>query len=60
MYNSQDAFAHLSGYHRNFIGQLERGEKSPCLGALFDVAKTLSVKPSALLKTVEERMSHSG
>src|SRR4051794_7463181 len=30
---SQDSFAHRTGYHRNYIGQLERGEKSPSLTA---------------------------
>jgi transcriptional regulator with XRE-family HTH domain len=50
---SQDTFAHRSGYHRNYIGLLERGEKSPSLAALFDFAKALEVKPSEILESVE-------
>ena len=51
--DSQDAFAHRTGYHRNYIGQLERGEKSPSLKALFDFAAAVGLRPSDLLKQVE-------
>jgi transcriptional regulator with XRE-family HTH domain len=44
-------------YHRNYIGQLERGEKSPSLTALFDFAKTFGMRPSEVLKHVEGRLS---
>ncbi len=50
---SQDSYAHQTGYHRNYIGQLERGEKSPSLKALFDFAESFQLKPSELLKKVE-------
>lgn len=50
---SQDELAARSGYHRTYIGQLERGEKSPSLRTLFDLASTLDVAPSSLLKHVE-------
>lgn len=53
---SQDGFAHMTGYHRNYIGQLERGEKSPSLAALFDFAKGVRSTPSQLLREVERRM----
>jgi transcriptional regulator with XRE-family HTH domain len=53
---SQDEFAHLAGYHRNFIGQLERGEKSPSLGALFNFAQSLGMKPSEILKLMERQI----
>jgi transcriptional regulator with XRE-family HTH domain len=52
---SQDSFAHLSGYHRNYIGQLERGEKSPSLSALFNLSEALKLRPSQLVKMIEQR-----
>ena len=55
--DSQDAFAHRTGYHRNYIGQLERGEKSPSLSALFALGKGCGVRPSQLLKLTEKLYS---
>jgi transcriptional regulator with XRE-family HTH domain len=54
--DSQDLFAHRTGYHRNYIGQLERGEKSPSLNALFNLSKALSLRPSQLLEIVEKQL----
>lgn len=53
---SQDSYAHQTGYHRNYIGQLERGEKSPSLKALFDFAGSFELRPSELLKKVEKHL----
>jgi transcriptional regulator with XRE-family HTH domain len=53
---SQDAFAHRTGYHRNYVGQLERGEKSPSLKALFDFAESFGLMPSELLRRMENRL----
>jgi transcriptional regulator with XRE-family HTH domain len=53
---SQDSFAHATGYHRNYIGQLERGEKSPSLSALFNLSQTLDLLPSQLLPQVEKQL----
>jgi transcriptional regulator with XRE-family HTH domain len=53
---SQDFYAHETGYHRNYIGQLERGEKSPSLKALFDFAQSFGMLPSELLHRVETKM----
>ena len=53
---SQDSFAHLTGYHRNYIGQLERGEKSPSLTAIFNLSKALNVRPARLLEFVEREL----
>jgi transcriptional regulator with XRE-family HTH domain len=50
---SQESYAHQTGYHRNYIGQLERGEKSPSLKALFDFARSFGLEPSEFLRRVE-------
>jgi transcriptional regulator with XRE-family HTH domain len=42
-----------SGYHRTYIGQLERGEKSPSLRTIFNLASTMGVLPSELVRGVE-------
>jgi transcriptional regulator with XRE-family HTH domain len=55
--NSQDSFAHQTGYHRNYVGQLERGEKSPSLNALFDFAGSFGMKPSELLRLMEREIA---
>ena len=54
---SQDELAFRAGYHRTYIGQLERGEKSPSLRTIYNLAKTLGVAPSALLRRVEHLLS---
>jgi len=50
---SQDRLAHESGYHRTYIGMLERGEKSPSLRTIVNIATTLRVKPSYIVASVE-------
>lgn len=56
---SQDSFAHATGYHRNYIGQLERGEKSPSLSALFNLSQALDRLPSQFLPLVEKQLGLS-
>lgn len=46
--------AHRSGYARNFIGLVERGEISPSLRTLFNLAEVLDSKPSKLVADVEK------
>ncbi|HWW15173.1 MAG TPA: helix-turn-helix transcriptional regulator [Candidatus Dormibacteraeota bacterium] len=50
---SQEELGARSGYHRTYIGLLERGQKSPSLRTLFDLAATLSVPPSSIVQRVE-------
>jgi transcriptional regulator with XRE-family HTH domain len=50
---SQNALGYASGYHRTYISQLERGKKSPSLRTIFNLATTLDVLPSKLIKKVE-------
>ena len=51
---SQDDLGAKSGYHRTYIGQLERGEKSPSLRTIFNLASTMRVLPSELVRVVEK------
>jgi transcriptional regulator with XRE-family HTH domain len=57
---SQEELAHVSGYHRNYIGILERGEKSPSLRTLFNLAGALTISPSDILKRVERSLKKQG
>jgi transcriptional regulator with XRE-family HTH domain len=57
---SQEELAHVSGYHRNYIGILERGEKSPSLRTLFNLAGALTISPSDILRRVELSLRKTG
>jgi transcriptional regulator with XRE-family HTH domain len=50
---SQQALADKAGYHRTYIGLLEHGQKSPSLRTIFNIAATLQVEPSEIVKGVE-------
>lgn len=50
---SQEQLGFESGYHRTYIGLLERGKKSPSLKTLFRLARALRVKPSQIVEQVE-------
>jgi transcriptional regulator with XRE-family HTH domain len=57
---SQEELAHVSGYHRNYIRILERGEKSPSLRTLFNLGGSLSISPSEILNQVERLLKKQG
>ena len=57
---SQAKIAHDLGYTERYIGQLERGTKSPTLRTLADVAKAFSIEVSAIIKAAERRYRNSG
>lgn len=50
---SQEELAFESGYHPTYIGQVERGKKSPSLRAITRLAKALSTSGSDLLTRLE-------
>ena len=50
---SQEELAFESGYHPTYIGQLERGKKSPSLRAIMRLAKALGAPGSELLQRLE-------
>jgi transcriptional regulator with XRE-family HTH domain len=51
---SQEEFAHISGLHRTYIGQIERGEKNISFENLSKVAGVLDVTLSELLAGLED------
>jgi transcriptional regulator with XRE-family HTH domain len=48
---SQEAFADVLGYHRTYVGGLERGERNLSLRAVERLADSLDVDPMALLRS---------
>lgn len=50
---SQEELAHRSGYHPTYIGQLERGKKSPSLRTIVSLAGVLGLSASEMLRRVE-------
>ena len=57
---SQLKLADALGYTERYIGQLERGTKSPTLRTLADIAKAFSTDLSTIIKAAERRHRHSG
>jgi transcriptional regulator with XRE-family HTH domain len=51
---SQEEFAHISGLHRTYIGQIERGEKNISFENLSKVAGVLGLTLSELLAGLED------
>lgn len=56
---TQEELAHRSGYHPTYIGQLERGRKSPSLRTILSLAAALNVPGTELVKRVEQRAPNS-
>ena len=54
---SQEALAFESGYHTTYIGQMERGQKSPSLRTILDLAAALHTPGSEMLRRVERHLS---
>ena len=49
---SQEGFAHECGFHRSYMGAVERGEKNITLAMVNKLAKTLKISLSELFKSV--------
>jgi len=52
---SQENLAFRCGSHRNYIGEIERGEKSPSLHIIFALAEGLDMPASELVKMAERQ-----
>ncbi|MGE4170264.1 MAG: helix-turn-helix domain-containing protein [Candidatus Margulisiibacteriota bacterium] len=53
---SQEKLALESDMDRTYLSLLERGERNPTLKVVFALAKTLKLSPSALVKSIEQRV----
>lgn len=49
---SQEAFAHECGFHRSYMGAVERGEKNITLAMVNKVAKALRISLAELFRGV--------
>ena len=47
---SQEEFADVCGYHRTYIGSIERGERNITVSTLEALAAALGVAPTELLR----------
>lgn len=56
---SQEALAFESGYHATYIGQMERGQKSPSLRTIMNLAGALRTPGSEMLRRVEARLGRT-
>lgn len=56
---SQQALADRLGYNINYIGQIERAEKSPSLNTLMSLATVFDLSLSELFNAAERRVSLS-
>ncbi len=52
---SQEALALESGYHPTYIGQLERGKKSPSLRTIVSLSEVLGIYPSEIVQRYEKK-----
>ena len=56
---SQEVLGFESGYHRTYISLLERGQKSPSLRTVFNLAKALKIEPCELIRQVESTIQQN-
>jgi transcriptional regulator with XRE-family HTH domain len=50
---SQEELAEISGYHRTYVGMIERGERNISIATLEALAGSLGVDPQRLLERRE-------
>lgn len=51
---SQEGFAEVVGFHRTYMGDLERGERNLSLQSLEHLAESIGVDPLDLLQPIAE------
>jgi len=57
---SQEYLAEITGLHRTYISQLERGLKSPSVRVLSHITNALGITMGEFLRAVEELLSVDG
>lgn len=51
---SQEKLAEFADMHRTYMGGIERGERNLCLENIVKLSRALRLKPSELMKVVDE------
>lgn len=54
---SQQALAERLGYDVNYIGQLERAEKSPTLTTIMSICTAFEIPVSKFIRAAEKRLA---
>ena len=54
---SQEELADRANLHRNYIGMIERGERSPTLLAIEGIARGMKMRASELIARAEGRLN---
>ncbi|MCY4146181.1 MAG: helix-turn-helix transcriptional regulator [Chloroflexi bacterium] len=54
---SQESLGFLSGLHRTYISEIERGQKSPSLRAIVAIAQALDINASELILLAEKKQA---
>lgn len=52
---SQERLSELSGLNRNYVSDVERGRRNPCLFNIVKLAEALDVSPCELFRPFEKR-----
>ena len=53
---SQEELGFRAELHRNYVGQIERGMKSPTLGVILKLARVLNCPAGKLVSAVERQL----
>jgi transcriptional regulator with XRE-family HTH domain len=52
---SQERLSELSGLNRNYVSDVERGRRNPCLFNIVQLASALNVSPSELFRPFDKK-----
>lgn len=52
---SQIRLSELAGLNRNYVGDVERGRRNPCLDNIVKLAEALDVTPADLFRPFDKR-----